>query len=65
MAKRGMISYRPEMRLLPDFLNLQLPGHNYLLVFPFSEEEGVVEKRAVSNHRDFMEIGKVISRVFK
>ncbi|WP_119079229.1 cation:proton antiporter [Chitinophaga alhagiae] len=65
MAKRGMVSYTPDMRLMPDFLNLRLPNHNYLLIFPFSEEEGMVEKRAVSNHRDFMEIGNVISRLFR
>jgi len=65
MAKQGMISYDRNMRLMPDFLNMQLASHNYLLIFPFSEEEGVVEKRSVSNHGDFMEIGKVIGRLFK
>lgn len=65
MAKKGMASYTPQMRHFPDFLNLQLHHHNYLLVFPFSEEEGMVEKRSVSNHRDFMEIGRVIGRLFR
>ncbi|MGX5819830.1 cation:proton antiporter [Chitinophaga lutea] len=65
MARQGMVSYNREMRRLPDFLNEHLRRHNYLLIFPFPEEEGLMEKRSVSNNRDFMAIGNVISRVFR
>jgi len=37
MAKRGMHSYIPRMRLIPDLLNKSLPDKNYLLIFPYSE----------------------------
>jgi Kef-type K+ transport system membrane component KefB len=66
MAKRGMQSYIPRMRLIPELLNKNLPAHNYLLIFPFSElSEDDPEKRAVGNHGDFMEIGNVIKKIFK
>lgn len=66
MARRGMISYLPQMRLLPDFLNAHLPETNYLLIYPFSvSEAGVAEKRAVSNHGDFVEISKIIGKIFR
>jgi hypothetical protein len=66
VAKRGMVSYLPQMRDIPDFLNQNLSANNYLLIYPFSEQEAdTMEKRSVSNHRDFAEIGKIISRIFK
>ncbi|WP_428069688.1 cation:proton antiporter [Chryseobacterium gambrini] len=66
MAKRGMKSYIPQMRLIPELLNRKLRDNNYLLVFPFSEfDENDVEKRSVGNHDDFMEIGNVIKKIFK
>ncbi|MEH6307741.1 cation:proton antiporter [Olivibacter sp. CPCC 100613] len=66
MAKRGMTSYFPQMRFMPEFLNQHLHDNNYLLIYPFSEEESAtMEKRAVSNHRDFAEIGKIIGKLFK
>lgn len=66
MAKRGMKSYIPQMRLIPELLNRNLRNNNYLLVFPFSEfDENDVEKRSVGNHDDFMEIGNVIKKIFK
>ncbi|MCQ4141854.1 cation:proton antiporter [Chryseobacterium sp. EO14] len=66
MAKRGMKSYIPQMRLIPELLNRNLSDNNYLLVFPFSEfDENDVEKRSVGNHDDFMEIGNVIKKIFK
>jgi hypothetical protein len=66
MAKRGMKSYIPQMRLIPELLNRNLRDNNYLLVFPFSEfDENDVEKRSVGNHDDFMEIGNVIKKIFK
>ncbi len=66
MAKRGMKSYIPQMRLIPELLNQNLRNNNYLLIFPFSEfDENNVEKRSVGNHDDFMEIGNVIKKIFK
>lgn len=65
MARQGTPSFAHEMRRFPDFLNLRLKERTYLLIFPFADEDGQVEKRSVSNHRDFIEIGNVIGRVFK
>lgn len=66
MAKRGMKSYIPRMRLIPDLLNRSLSDKNYLLIFPYSEfHKNNSEKRAVGNHDDFMEIGNVIKKIFK
>lgn len=66
MAKRGMQSYIPRMRLIPDLLNKSLKDNNYLLIFPYSEyDRNNAEKRSVGNHDDFMEIGNVIKRIFK
>lgn len=66
MAKSGMASYSRQMKTIPDFLNQHLHENNYLLIYPFSEtDEGTLEKRSVSNPRDFTEIGKIIGRIFK
>jgi len=65
MAKRGMKSYIPQMRLIPELLNKYMNDKNYLLVFPFSEfDNSNLEKRSVGNHDDFMEIGNVIKKIF-
>jgi K+-sensing histidine kinase KdpD len=66
MAKRGMQSYIPRMRLIPELLNRYLKDNNYLLIFPFSEfDENSPEIRSVGNHGDFVEIGNVIQKIFK
>jgi Kef-type K+ transport system membrane component KefB len=66
MAKRGMHSYIPRMRLIPELLNKSLPDKNYLLIFPYSEyDENSLERRSVGNHDDFMEIGNIIKKIFK
>ncbi|OCK51940.1 sodium:proton antiporter [Chryseobacterium sp. CBo1] len=66
MARRGMKSYIPQMRRIPELLNRYLLDKNYLLIFPFSEfDTSSSEKRSVGNHDDFMEIGNVIKRIFK
>lgn len=66
MAKRGMQSYIPRMRLIPEMLNRYLSDNNYLLIFPFSEyDKNSPEIRSVGNHGDFMEIGNVIQKIFK
>ncbi|MBO6184594.1 MAG: cation:proton antiporter [Chryseobacterium sp.] len=66
MAKRGMKSYVPQMRFIPELLNKNLSDKNYLLIFPFSEFESTnSEKRSVTNHNDFMEIGNIVNNIFK
>ncbi len=66
MAKRGMKSYIPRMRLIPELLNRNLNDNNYLLIFPFSEyDKNSPEIRSVGNHGDFVEIGNVIQKIFK
>lgn len=66
MADRGMPSYFTQMRQIPEFLNKNLQENNYMLIYPFSiTDETVFEKRAVGNHRDFVEIGKIIANIFK
>ncbi|MBE8726521.1 cation:proton antiporter [Flavobacterium hungaricum] len=65
MADRGMYSYFPQMREVPELLNKEL-NNNYLLIYPFSKTyKNASEKRAVSNLDDFAEIGKIIGRIFK
>ncbi|UKB80931.1 cation:proton antiporter [Chryseobacterium sp. MEBOG07] len=66
MAKRGMKSYIPRMRMIPELLNRNLNDNNYLLIFPFSEyDKNSPEIRSVGNHGDFVEIGNVIQKIFK
>lgn len=66
MAKRGMQSYTPPMRLMPELLNKFLKNNNYLLIYPFSDyDKNNLETRSVGNHNDFMEIGNVIQKIFK
>ncbi|GAB3254436.1 cation:proton antiporter [Larkinella harenae] len=66
MAKRDMLSYLPEMRILPDMLNTQFSDKNYLLVFPHTTtNEDFAEERSVNNHGDFVEIGNIIGKIFR
>jgi Kef-type K+ transport system membrane component KefB len=66
MAKRGMVSFIPQMQAMPDYLNKYFSDKNYLLIYPFtSSEEEYHERRAVSNHDDFVEIGNIVSKIFK
>ncbi len=66
MAKKGMKSFIPQMRLIPELLNRKLHDNNYLLIYPFSDfDKDNSERRSVGNHDDFMEIGNVIKKIFK
>lgn len=66
MAERGKGFYMPKMQVVPDMLNNFFAGKNYLLLFPNDEKQVEdAEKRFVSNHDDFVEIGAVIGRIFK
>jgi len=65
LAKRGMTSYFPKMRHIPDFLNKYLGNKNYLLLYPHSRSsEHSAEIRSVRNHDDFVEIGNIIKKIF-
>ncbi|MGQ2984553.1 cation:proton antiporter [Flavobacterium sp.] len=66
MANRGMDTYSEKMQNVPDMLNKSFSGNNYILIYPFSTvQDTEVERRAVSNHQDFAEIGNMISAVFR
>jgi len=66
LAKRGMKSYFPRMRYIPEFLNSKLYNKNYLLIYPYSKtDEEDTEIRSVRNHDDFFEIGNIIKRIFR
>lgn len=66
MAKRGMQSYVPQMRIMPELLNKNLKENNYLLIYPFSGyDKNNLERRSVGNHNDFIEIGNIIQKIFK
>ena len=69
MAKRGMVSYVPQMRFVPDMMNNSFADKNYLLIFPHTANADDVsngaEKRFVSNHGDFVEIGNIVGKLFK
>ncbi len=66
MAKRGMASYFPQMNKIPSILNSGFLNRNYLLIYPYQGSyEEYTEKRSVSNHGDFVEIGKIVRKLFK
>lgn len=66
MAKRGMQSYIPRMRVVPELLSKSLNSKNYLLIFPYSQhDKDDIEKRFVGNHDDYVEIGNIIKKIFK
>ncbi len=66
MAKRGMVSYLPQMQTMPDYLNKYFSEINYLLIYPYTNNEAEYhEKRLVSNHDDFIEIGNIVGKIFR
>lgn len=66
MAKRDMVSYLPQMQSLPDLMNNEFTDKNYLLIYPYTgNREDDSEKRSVSNHDDYVEIGNIIGKLFK
>lgn len=67
MATREMQSYLPEMQHVPNYLNQHFRNRNYLLIFPNQTRESEYKKqtRAIGNMDDFMEIGNIVSRIFK
>src|SRR5690606_26544271 len=66
MAKRGMASYFPQMNNIPSILNAGFLNRNYLLIYPYQgSSEEYAERRSLSNHGDFVEIGKIVRKLFK
>ncbi len=66
MAKRGMISYFPQMNRVPGILNSKFRDKNFLLIYPYQgSPEEYTERRSVSNHGDFIEIGNIVRKLFK
>lgn len=67
MAKRGMVSYLPQMQSVPQYLNGHFSQRNYLLIFPSRNSKTEYEKlsRDIGNADDFAEIGNIIGKIFK
>ncbi len=67
MAHRSMVSYLPQMQNAPDYLNDNLRDRNFLLIFPVHQPEMQYRKdtRDIGNANDFVEIGKIVGKLFK
>lgn len=65
MAKRGMPSYIPQMKYVPDMLNAHFKNKNYLLIFPYTHDNDLTDVRSISSNRDFVAISKIVEKVFK
>lgn len=67
MAHRLMVSYLPQMQNIPDYLNEHFRKRNFLLIFPAHEDEIEYrkDKRDIGNANDFVEIGKIVGKLFK
>lgn len=67
MAHRSMVSYLPQMQNAPDYLNENLSDRNFLLIFPVHQPETQYRKdtRDIGNANDFVEIGKIVGKLFK
>ena len=67
MAHRSMVSYLPQMQNTPEYLNDHLRDRNFLLIFPAHQPETEYrkDKRDISSANDFVEIGKIVGKLFK
>ena len=67
MAHRSMISYLPQMQHVPDYLNEHFHNRNFLLLFPAHQSQVEYRKdtRDIGNASDFVEIGKIVGKLFK
>lgn len=65
MAKRGMASYIPQMKYVPDMLNANFKNKNYLLAYPFTSAEEQADVRSISSNEDFEAISKIIRKIFQ
>lgn len=67
MANPTMRSYLAQMNKVPDYLNEHFRDRNFLLLFPAhsSDINYKKDRRNIANANDFVEIGKIVSRLFK
>ncbi len=67
MAKREMVSFLPQMQNVPQYLNEYFSEKNYLLIYPYRNDEETYQKnvRDIGNADDFVEIGNIVGRIFK
>ncbi len=66
MADRNRFSYKSPIHTITQYLNENRIENNYLLIYPYTESDvDAAEKRSISNHEDFAEIGKLIQKVFR
>lgn len=66
MADRNRFSYKSPIHTITQYLNENRIENNYLLIYPYTESiADAAEKRAINNHQDFAEIGKLIQKVFR
>lgn len=66
MADRNRFSYKSPIHTTTQYLNENRIENNYLLIYPYTESDtDAAEKRAINNHQDFAEIGKLIQKVFR
>ncbi|MDF2474743.1 MAG: sodium:proton antiporter [Sphingobacterium sp.] len=66
MADRNRFSYKSPIHTITQYLNENRIENNYLLIYPYTESAAdAAEKRAINNHQDFAEIGKLIQKVFR
>jgi hypothetical protein len=66
MPKRNTPAYLPQMHRIPELLNEYFTEKNYLLIYPYPlGDQNDAEIRSIGNHRDFMNISNIISKIFK
>lgn len=66
MPKRNTPAYLPQMHRIPELLNKYFTEKNYLLIYPYPlGDQNDAEIRSIGNHRDFMNISNIISKIFK
>jgi len=75
MSRKNEISYNPEMRKMPKYLNLYFSNINYVLVYPMQEgpDQGTysnfqgskIFNPLLNNLEKFDDAGKAISELFK
>lgn len=69
LAKRGQVSYTPQMHMIPEFLNKIVHERNYLLIYPFSESQAAGSPTVYTgrhqNLEDYKDFGNLIGKLFK
>ncbi len=53
-------------QFIPDVLQRKFADVNYMLIYPYTDlEREQLERRSISNHDDYIEIGNIIGTIFK